>query len=139
MWATRTNASSAKADGHAQQRCNCLWLGAGGSGKTWAYTQVLRPLFRHFFGEVGLLAGAAAVRLLGPEARMLHKLANVSPNAGLDRRSLRAQKGKIDALEQRIVSASAAASRQNIELRFSYVALPMSSFVCCLLRSLRCA
>ena len=94
MWATRSN---------------CLWLGAGGS-KTWAYTQVLRPLFCHVCGKEGFVAGApthAAVRLLGPEARTLHKLANVNPNAGLDRRSLRAQKGKNDALEKRIVRASA--------------------------------
>ena len=47
--------------------------------------------------------------MLGPEARTLHKLANVSPNAGLDRRSLRAQIGKNDALEKRIVRASACA------------------------------
>ncbi|CAE7487143.1 tkt, partial [Symbiodinium necroappetens] len=100
-----------KADGKRQERVNCLWLGAGGSGKTWAYTQVVRPVFRRFFGEDGFVAGApthAAVRLLGREARTLHKLANVNPGGGLDRRTLRAQKARQDALERRIVAALAA-------------------------------
>lgn len=111
MWLKRTKSSSCKADGKRQERVNCLWLGAGGSGKTWAYTQVVRPVFRRFFGEDGFVAGApthAAVRLLGREARTLHKLANVNPGGGLDRRTLRAQKARQDALERRIVAALAA-------------------------------
>ena len=58
MWLKRTKSSSCKADGKRQERVNCLWLGAGGSGKTWAYTQVVRPVFRRFFGEDGFVAGA---------------------------------------------------------------------------------
>ena len=114
MWSKRTKSSSCKADGKRHECVNCLWLGAGGSGKTWAYTQVVRPVFRRFFGEDGFVAGApthAAVRLLGREARTLHKLANVNPGGGLDRRSLRAQKARQDALERRIIAALAAVLR----------------------------
>ena len=32
----------------ASENCNCLWLGAGGSGKTYAYAKVLRPMFRRY-------------------------------------------------------------------------------------------
>ena len=110
MWETRTNPQSRIADGRAREACNCLWLGAGGSGKTWAYKKVPRPLFQHFFGFAGFLAGApthAAVRLLGPEARTLHKLANVNPSMGLDRKQLRSQKGKNDSLEESLRTAQA--------------------------------
>ena len=43
----------------------------------------------------------AAVRLLGPEAKTLHKWANVSPNSGLDRRSLQSAKTKAIPLRRR--------------------------------------
>ena len=92
MYDKRTDFSSCLADGASSEKCNCLWLGAGGSGETWAYTKVLCPLFQRFFGRAGYIVGApthAAVRLLGPEAKTLHKWANVSPNTGLDRRNLR--------------------------------------------------
>ena len=111
MWARRTDPSRHRADGQADERCNCLWLGAGGSGKTWAYMKVIRPLLQRFFRREGYVVGApthAAVRLLGREARTLHKLANVSPSSGLDRKSLRVHKGKIDLLEKQIVEARAA-------------------------------
>ena len=56
------------AGGAATESCNCLWLGAGGSGKTYAYAKVLRSMFRRYFGDAGYIVGApthAAVRLLG--------------------------------------------------------------------------
>ena len=34
MWLNRSNPQSTLADGAATESCNCLWLGAGGSGKT---------------------------------------------------------------------------------------------------------
>ena len=110
MYDKRTDFSSCLADGASSEKCNCLWLGAGGSGKTWAYTKVLRPLFQRFFGRAGYIVGApthAAVRLLGPEAKTLHKWANVSPNTGLDRRNLRGAKAKGSAVEAQIAQASA--------------------------------
>ena len=110
MYDKRTDFSSCLADGASSEKCNCLWLGAGGSGKTWAYTKVLRPLFQRFFGRTGYIVGApthAAVRLLGPEAKTLHKWANVSPNTGLDRRNLRGAKAKGSAVEAQIAQASA--------------------------------
>lgn len=75
MFEHRSNPMSHIADGSSREKCNCLWLGAGGSGKTWAYTKVIRPLLQRFFGSKGYIVGApthAAVRLLGPEARTLH-------------------------------------------------------------------
>ena len=71
----RAQLESCRADGACNESCNCLWLGGGGSGKTYAYTRVLRPFFRRFFGLEGCVVGApthAAVRLLGPEAKTLH-------------------------------------------------------------------
>ena len=93
------------ADGSCNESCNCLWLGAGGSGKTYAYSKVLRPLFRRFFGQGGYVAGApthAAVRLLGPEAKTLHKWANVHKSSSLDRRTVRSAKSKGDPVEKKI-------------------------------------
>ena len=104
MWLNRSNPQSTLADGAATESCNCLWLGAGGSGKTYAYSKVLRPMFRRYFGDGGYIVGApthAAVRLLGPEAKTLHKWANVSPNSGLDRRSLRSAKSKGSPIEKK--------------------------------------
>ena len=68
MWLNRSNVDSMMADGAATESCNCLWLGAGGPGKTYAYAKVLRPMFRRYFGDAGYIVGApthAAVRLLG--------------------------------------------------------------------------
>ena len=110
MWEKRTEASTCFANGQPSERCNCLWLGAGGSGKTWAYTKVLRPLFQRFFGFGRYTAGApthAAARLLGAEARTLHKLANISPNSALHRGAIRGQRNKNDALEQQILASLA--------------------------------
>ena len=58
MWVNRTQPENCRADGVCNESCNCLWLGAGGSGKTYAYTRVLRPLFRRFFGLEGYVVGA---------------------------------------------------------------------------------
>ena len=58
MWANRTKPDTCRADGARNESCNCLWLGAGGSGKTYACTRVLRPLFRRFFGLGGYVVGA---------------------------------------------------------------------------------
>ena len=105
MWLNRSNPDNCIADGACNERCNCLWLGAGGSGKTYAYSKVLRPLFRRFFGQDGYVAGApthAAVRLLGPEAKTLHKWANVHKSSSLDRRSLRSAKSKGSPIEKKI-------------------------------------
>ena len=110
MFQTRSDPASHLTDGTPTDRCRTLWLGAGGSGKTYAYNTVLRPLFRRFFGEDGYVVGApthAAVRLLGPEARTLHKWANVGPSSGLDRRNLRSAKSKGDLLEKKIKAAQA--------------------------------
>ena len=105
MWLCRSNLASCIADGSCNESCNCLWLGAGGSGKTYAYSKVLRPLFRRFFGQGGYVAGAptrAAVRLLGPEAKTLHKWANVHKSSSLDRRTVRSAKSKGDPVEKKI-------------------------------------
>ena len=110
MWLNRSNPDGMIDDGAATESCNCLWLGAGGSGKTCAYDKVLRPMFRRYFGESGFIVGApthVAVRLLGPEAKMLHKWANVSPNSGLNRHSLRSAKNKGDPIEKKIVDVMA--------------------------------
>ena len=110
MWLNRSNPDSMLADGACNESCNCLWLGAGGSGKTYAYSKVLRPMFRRYFSEAGCIVGApthAAVRLLGPEAKTLHKWANVSPNTGLDRRSLRSAKNKGNPIEKKIIEVMA--------------------------------
>ena len=110
MWLSRSNPDSMLADGACNESCNCLWLGAGGSGKTYAYSKVLRPMFRRYFSEAGYIVGApthAAVRLLGPEAKTLHKWANVSPNTGLDRRSLRSAKNKGNPIEKKIIEVMA--------------------------------
>ena len=110
MWLNRSNPDSMLADGACNESCNCLWLGAGGSGKTYAYSKVLRPMFRRYFSEAGYIVGApthAAVRLLGPEAKTLHKWANVSPNTGLDRRSLRSAKNKGNPIEKKIIEVMA--------------------------------
>jgi cyclophilin family peptidyl-prolyl cis-trans isomerase len=58
LWEQRTREDADAADGPAGRQLVCLWLGAGGSGKTWAYTQVLRPLFLRYFGARGVLAMA---------------------------------------------------------------------------------
>ena len=110
MWANRTNQSNDFADGNSSQQCSCLWLGAGGSGKTYAYAKVIRPLFKRYFGQQGFVVGApthAAVRLLGLEARTLHKLANASPQTRVDRKSLRNAPRKADALEMLLQKAFA--------------------------------
>lgn len=110
MFEHRSNPMSHIADGSSREKCNCLWLGAGGSGKTWAYTKVIRPLLQRFFGSKGYIVGApthAAVRLLGPEARTLHKWANVNPNQGMDRKDIRSAKSKGDAIESQILNAKA--------------------------------
>ena len=110
IWLNRSNPDSMLADGACNESCNCLWLGAGGSGKTYAYSKVLRPMFRRYFSEAGYIVGApthAAVRLLGPEAKTLHKWANVSPNTGLDRRSLRSAKNKGNPIEKKIIEVMA--------------------------------
>ena len=110
MWLNRSNPDSMLADGACNESCNCLWLGAGGSGKTYAYSKVLRPMFRRYFSEAGYIVGApthAAVRLLGPEAKTLHKWANVSPITGLDRRSLRSAKNKGNPIEKKIIEVMA--------------------------------
>ena len=110
MWLNRSNPDSMLADGACNESCNCLWLGAGGSGKTYAYSKVLRPMFRRYFSEAGYIVGApthAAVRLLGPEAKTLHKWANVSPNTGLDRRSLRSARNKGNPIEKKIIEVMA--------------------------------
>ena len=110
MWLNRSNPQSSLADGAAGEGCNCLWLGAGGSGKTYAYSKVLRPMFRRYFTDAGYIVGApthAAVRLLGPEAKTLHKWANVSPSSGLDRRSLRSAKTKGSPIEKKIMEVMA--------------------------------
>jgi len=110
MFEHRSNPMSHIADGSSREKCNCLWLGAGGSGKTWAYTKVIRPLLQRFFGSKGYIVGApthAAVRLLGPEARTLHKWANVNHNQGMDRKDIRSAKSKGDAIESQILNAKA--------------------------------
>ena len=110
MWGNRSNPSNDIADGNSSEQCSCLWLGAGGSGKTYAYAKVIRPLFKRFFGQQGFVVGApthAAVRLLGLEARTLHKLANASPQTRVDRKSLRNAPRKADALEMLLQKACA--------------------------------
>eukprot|EP00438_Fugacium_kawagutii_P017947 Skav211370 [mRNA] locus=scaffold595:25004:28193:- [translate_table: standard] len=110
MWSNRTDPESCIADGSCEEVCNCLWLGAGGSGKTYAYSKVLRPLFQRFFGKAGYIVGApthAAVRLLGSEAKTLHKWANVHKGSLLDRRSLRSAKNKGDPIQLKIEQAMA--------------------------------
>ncbi|CAE7222568.1 hypothetical protein AK812_SmicGene41034 [Symbiodinium microadriaticum] len=110
MYESRTNPAAHLADGQASRPCRCLWLGAGGSGKTYSYTKVLRPMFRRYFGKRAYVATApthAAARLLGLEARTLHKVANVTPQSKLDRRSMRAAQAKRDQLESELVHARA--------------------------------
>jgi hypothetical protein len=53
-----------------------VWLGAGGSGKTWCYTQVIKKLFELYLPAGAFAAMApthAAARLLGPEATTMHR------------------------------------------------------------------
>jgi hypothetical protein len=78
LWQGRSRDESDTADGPVEKQLVCLWLGAGGSGKTWAYTQVLRPLFVRFFGPRGVLAMAPthpAAMLLGRGALTMHRAA----------------------------------------------------------------
>ena len=44
MWENRSDEGSLLADGAPPEPVVVMWLGAGGSGKTWAYTEVIRPL-----------------------------------------------------------------------------------------------
>ena len=98
------------ADGAAEQPCRCLWLGAGGSGKTYSYTKVVRPMLQHFCGTRSYIATApthAAARLLGLESHTLHKAANASAQSRLDRDSIRRQGIKRTPLERAIEIAVA--------------------------------
>ena len=59
-----------------------LFLGAGGSGKTYTYIRVIKPLLERFLGP-GMVTEAApshaAARLLGLSARTMHKHAEAFP------------------------------------------------------------
>ena len=110
MYDNRSNPMTHVADGQPQQACRCLWLGAGGSGKTYSYTKVVRPMLQHFCGAKSYIATApthAATRLLGLESHTLHKVANVSPQSRLDRHSIRRQAIKRTPLEKAIEMAVA--------------------------------
>ena len=105
MYEGRTNQASHIADGTPAQPCRCLWLGAGGSGKTYSYTRVLRPLLQRFCGAQAYVAAApthAAARLLGLEARTMHKLGGVNPQSKLDRESIRSATRKRSAVDKDI-------------------------------------
>ena len=81
MWENRSDEGSLLADGAPPEPVVVMWLGAGGSGKTWAYTEVIRPLLLRYFGSEGVLAMAPthqAARLLGKEALTLHKAAGAA-------------------------------------------------------------
>ena len=110
MYDNRSNSMTHVADGAAQQPCRCLWLGAGGSGKTYSYAKVVRPMLQHFCGARSYIATApthAATRLLGLESHTLHKVANVSPQSRLDRQSIRSQHIRRTPLEKAIEIAVA--------------------------------
>jgi hypothetical protein len=80
-WENRSDEGSHLADGAPSEPIVVMWLGAGGSGKTWAYTEVIRPLLLRYFGSEGVLAMAPthqAARLLGKEALTLHKAAGAA-------------------------------------------------------------
>ena len=105
MYEGRSNQASYIADGKPAQPCRCLWLGAGGSGKTYSYTRVLRPLLQRFCGSQAYVAAApthAAARLLGLEARTMHKLGGVNPQSKLDRESIRTATRKRTAVDKDI-------------------------------------
>jgi hypothetical protein len=51
MWEQRSDSTSSLADGPVARPVVALFLGAGGSGKTYAYTTVLRTLFLLYFKE----------------------------------------------------------------------------------------
>ena len=75
MWEKRTDVTSSLADGPPRRQVVSLFLGAGGSGKTFACTKVLRPLFMIYFkGNIAAMAPThAAARLLGIDATTIHK------------------------------------------------------------------
>jgi len=76
IWERRSQPSLPWADGHVDKPAIVLWLGAGGSGKTWCYTKVVQALFNTYFKPDNVLAMApthAAVRLLGKGAMTMHK------------------------------------------------------------------
>ena len=75
MWEQRSDSTSSLADGPVARPVVALFLGAGGSGKTYAYTKVLRPLFLMYFkGNIVAMAPThAAARLLGIDAMTVHK------------------------------------------------------------------
>jgi hypothetical protein len=77
MWEGRSDPKSSLADGKPSRAVIALFLGAGGSGKTFAYTKVLRPLFLlYFHGNLVAMAPThAAARLLGIDAMTIHKAA----------------------------------------------------------------
>ncbi len=105
MYEGRSNQASHIADGTPAQSCRCLWLGAGGSGKTYSYTRVLRPLLQRFCGGQAYVAAApthAAARLLGLEARTMHKLGGVNPQSKLDRETIRTATRKRTAVDKDI-------------------------------------
>ena len=91
MWATRTTPLSGLADGTCSRPVVAVWLGAGGSGKTWSFTQVLRSPFQKSLPPQALLAVApahAAGRLLGKDAIALHKAGDAAFRQKWDKESL---------------------------------------------------
>jgi len=104
MWATRTTPNSGLADGTCSRPVVAVWLGAGGSGKTWSLTQVLRSLFQMFLPPQALLAVApahAAGRLLGKDAITLHKAGDAAFRQKWDKESLALKGGSFTKARQR--------------------------------------
>ena len=76
---------------HCSRPVVAVWLGAGGSGRTWSLTQVLRSLFQKSLPPQALLAVApahTAGRLLGKDAITLHKAGGAAFRQKWDEESL---------------------------------------------------
>ena len=115
MWENRSDEGSLLADGAPPEPLVVMWLGAGGSGKTWAYTEVIRPLLLRYFGSEGVLAMAPthqAARLLGKEALTLHKAAGAAFRQTWDKEAM-LLKGRT-LKEQQELKAALAAQRNAV-------------------------
>ena len=79
MWNTTPQQPLGKS---SRQRVH-LFLGSGGSGKTYTYTKVIKTLLLHFLGANAVAEMApshAAARLLGLDATTVHKFAEALPD-----------------------------------------------------------
>ena len=77
MWENRVDQKRNLADGPLEEQVVVAWLGAAGSGKTWAYTKVIRPLYNRYLPNLyqAMAPTHSAARLMGKETLTLHKAA----------------------------------------------------------------